>query len=70
MKLSDLISQYEKGILSHHCNIEYLERRLANLTEDASEELIIDTKRGITFNWHSVNLLTDIINDLKQVTEL
>ena len=34
MKIAELIYQYEKEILSHNCNIEYLERRLANLPDD------------------------------------
>ena len=69
MKIAELIYQYEKEILSHNCNIEYLERRLANLPDDHSEEIHAGLMQGIRNNRHSISIFTEVINDLKKVTQ-
>ena len=67
MKLSELIERYEKEILSCQCNIKKLEKRMS---QDDNEDFSIAMKKGISNNVFSINMLTDIINDLKEVTNI
>ena len=66
-KLSEIIEKYESQILFHKNNIDKLKTALK---DPHCEEVRIVLKNGISYSCSVIEILTDLINDLKQIKYL